>query len=109
MDNRERSPADASSESISGNFFPENTPDFPDIYTPPPLIYKEPAKQVIDNLELCFQQNKVFRREDHNILDAEEQKRFAPQVKKSTMTFKGRVKELAPSGVLKIYHALKNK
>jgi SAM-dependent methyltransferase len=89
MDNRERSPANASPKSISGNLSPKNTLDFSDRYTPPYIIYKEPAKQVIGNLELCFQRNKVFHREDHNMLGAEEQKKFAPQVKKSTMTFKG--------------------
>jgi hypothetical protein len=76
------------------------------IYSPP-LIYKEPAKQVIDNMEMCFQRNKVFRSEDHNMLAIEEQRRFASQVKKNTITLKGRIKELVPPSILNLYRMLK--
>jgi hypothetical protein len=43
------------------------------------------------------------------MINAEEQKRFALRVKKNTITLKGRIKELAPPDLLKIYHVLKNK
>jgi hypothetical protein len=113
LDNRELSPVISSSPHQKNQLyadFPQNcVPNFPDIYTLPYSVYKEPAKRVIDNLELCFQRNKVFRRKDHNMLSIEEQRKFAPQVKKSTITIKEKVKEMAPLGILKIYRALKNK
>jgi hypothetical protein len=67
-----------SPRAINGEFLQNRTPESPDIYTPPHPVYKEPVKQVIDNLELCFQRKKGFHREDHNMLTVEEQEKFAP-------------------------------
>jgi hypothetical protein len=111
LNNQELRPTNirTSSPAINGCFLQNSALESPDIYTPPPLIYKEPAKQVVDNLELCFQRKKGFHREDHNMLTIKEQKNFAPQMKKNTISVKGRIKECVPSSILKIYRTLKNK
>ncbi|GHV12795.1 hypothetical protein FACS189491_06520 [Spirochaetia bacterium] len=65
------------------------------IYTPEKTCYQEPAKQVIDNGELCFQESKVFCRGDHNQLSTEEKRQFSLQIKikpwniKNTVVYQG--------------------
>jgi hypothetical protein len=110
LNNQDISPVSSHANlSIDGKFLQNHVKESPAIYNPPYQIYKEPAKQVIDNAELCFQKNKVYHSSDHNTLPIEIQRNFASKMKRNTITIKGRIKEFVPSGVLKIYHAFRNK
>jgi hypothetical protein len=58
------------------------------LYTPNKNWYREPAQQVLQNGELCFERRKVFRQSDHNTLSDFEKFIFALDIKSSEQNTK---------------------